>query len=154
METLLVGGYWLESEKGSCERVGPTSSFGTIQTTGNLTLAGVLSVYHDAANEGSTTGTTLSGVFSNIGSGQRLYSADGSSFIVTINGGVDEDAVLSDFVAPELWSFGAADGRGVRSGRLAEPKAGASASESTDLAHSMNPMQSPPAPCVRPAKAI
>jgi T5SS/PEP-CTERM-associated repeat protein len=91
------------------QRVGSTPTFGSIITSGNLTLAGTLSLYEDAANEAQTTagqsfvilyttGGVLTGGFADVTSGQRLTTTDGSaSFIVTINGGVDGDVVLSGF---------------------------------------------------------
>jgi fibronectin-binding autotransporter adhesin len=103
------------------QRVGSTSNFGTIQSTSNLTLAGVLALYEDAADEATTTsnqsftvvqatnGGLLRGAFSNIPSGQMLTTTDDTaSFLVTVNSGVDGDVVLSDFQAvPEPSAAGA-----------------------------------------------
>ena len=99
----------------SIQRVGSTPVFGTIASSGNIALAGVLAVYEDGANEAETTAGqsfiileatgsgVLSGAFSNIASGQTLTTTDGTaSFLVTINSGVDGDVVLSDFqMVPE-----------------------------------------------------
>jgi hypothetical protein len=95
--------------------LGSTPAFGAISSTGNMTLAGSLALYVDAANEATTTAGqsfiilqatgsgVLSGAFSNIASGQTLTTADGTaSFVVTINEGTDGDVVLSDFqMVPE-----------------------------------------------------
>ena len=56
----------------------------------------------------TTSAGVLSGVFSNIASGQTLITTDGTaSFLVTINSGVDGDVVLSDFQAvPEPGMLG------------------------------------------------
>jgi hypothetical protein len=92
------------------QRTGNTTAFPTLQESGNMTLAGVLAVNEDFANEAVTTsgqsfitlqtinGGMLNGAFSNIASGQTLVTTDGTaSFLVTINPGVDGDVVLSDF---------------------------------------------------------
>jgi len=87
-----------------------SGGFGTFTTTNSLALASALAIYLDTASEASasskqsfvileaTNGGVLSGAFSNIASGQHLTTTDGTaSFLVTINGGVDGDVVLSDF---------------------------------------------------------
>jgi hypothetical protein len=102
------------------QRTGSETSFATVQENGNMSLAGVLDVYEDAANEATTTagqsfiilqttsGGILSGAFSNIASGQTLTTTDGSaSFLVTVNDGRDGDVVLSDFqLVPEPGMIG------------------------------------------------
>jgi hypothetical protein len=102
------------------QRVGSTPSFGSIQTQGNIALAGVLALYEDAANEATptagqsfiilqaTNGGVLSGAFANIASGRTLTTTDGTaSFLVTIDPGVDGDVVLSDFqLVPEPGAVG------------------------------------------------
>jgi len=108
----VVGSLTLQSSATTLfQRVGPTISFGSVQTNeGTLTLAGVLAVYEDAVNEAVTTssqsfivieaysGGTLSGAFSNIASGQTLTTTDGTAnFLVTINEGTNGDVILSDF---------------------------------------------------------
>jgi hypothetical protein len=109
--TLELTGGTLNAQKTEISRVN-SASFASVTTTGNLTLAGVLAVYEDAASEASTTagqsfvivqatsGGVLSGAFSNIASGQTLTTTDGTaSFLVTINEGTNGDVILSDFQA-------------------------------------------------------